>query len=38
VEMTPFKSLDAFEGVKSLAFKIVECDIPFTLDDAQEVA
>ena len=36
--MPAFKPLDAFEGVKSLAFKIVECDIPFTLDDAQEFA
>ena len=34
--MPAFKSLDTFEGVKSLAIKIVECDIPFTLDDAQE--
>ena len=36
--MPAFKSLDTFEGVKCLAIKIVECDIPFTLDDAQEAA
>jgi hypothetical protein len=34
--MRPFKTLDAFEGEKSFAFKIVKCDIPFTLDGAQE--
>ena len=34
--MYPFKTLDAFEGVKSLAFNTVECYIPFALDDAQE--
>ena len=35
--MPAFKPLDAFKSVKGLAFKIVEYDIPFTLDDAQEV-